>query len=72
MFACKMISEKDIPMNCDICGSDDKVAEMVDGIYRCFDCADEFDTEYFVDGLFYDPREEAPTPQERNPGFRDW
>ena len=58
-------------MKCDICGSD-KANLMIDGIYRCDSCQDDYDSDYFLDGLYDDPREEAWTIQERNPNFRSW
>ena len=54
-------------IKCDVCGETVNVALCADEIYRCADCLYEWES---YDE--YDPREEAYTIQERNPGWRSW
>ena len=54
-------------IKCDVCGETVNVDLCSDDIYRCVDCLYEWES---YDE--YDPREEAYTIQERNPGWRNW
>ena len=57
-------------MKCDIC--ERELGELCpDGLYRCQSCMNN-DWMELLDYDEYDPREEALTPQERNPGFEKW
>ena len=53
-------------MRCDICGEELGLL-CTDGLYRCDNCMDCLEHE-----IEDDPREEAFTDYERNPGFRSW
>ena len=54
-------------IKCDVCGETVNVNLCADEIYRCVGCLYEWES---YDE--YDPREEAYTIQECNPGFRSW
>ena len=53
-------------MKCDICGEEKEVCDCSDGLQRCDKCLELWDYD------IYDPREDALTIQERNPGWRNW
>lgn len=56
---------------CDWWMSEDEVEMPNDFDPRCPDCGEPVDAHDETSDL-YDPRSEALTPQERNPGFRSW
>ena len=68
------MQEKETKMKCDICPNE--LGNLcVDGLYRCWRCLDNCCVSPYAwveEEEEYDPREEALTPQERNPGFRSW
>ena len=59
-------------MKCDICERE-LGHRCIDGLYRCWNCLEDVCISPDAwDHDEYDPREEALTPQERNPGFEKW
>ena len=56
---------------CDIC--ERELGHLcADGLYRCWSCLDDVCVSPYAWDEEDDPREEAFTDYERNPGFRSW